>query len=119
VNLCEACHLKRAKVKKGIVVKPILSQDHNSRCQCDLIDLQSRPDREYKFVMVYQDHLTKYCVLNALKTKTAQEVAEHLVKIFADFGSPRILHSDNGKEFSNSVVRELVRSMVNLGTRPW
>ena len=47
--------------------------------------------------MVYQDHLTKYCVLKALKTKTAVEVAENLVDIFTYMGAPLILHSDNGK----------------------
>jgi hypothetical protein len=46
--------LKKAKVKKSVVVKPIVSKDFNSRCQVDLIDLQSRPDGEYKFIMVYQ-----------------------------------------------------------------
>jgi hypothetical protein len=41
-------------VRKSITVKPILSEDFNSRCQVDLIDLQARPDGEYKFLMVYQ-----------------------------------------------------------------
>ena len=54
INLCENCTLKQAKAKKSIVVKPILSDDFNSRCQVDLIDLQSRPDCEYRFIMVYQ-----------------------------------------------------------------
>ncbi|KAH7703060.1 KRAB-A domain-containing protein 2-like protein [Aphelenchoides avenae] len=59
--------------------------------------------------MVYQDHLTKFVVLRALVRKTAIEVAGKLKEIFAVFGAPRILQSDNGKEFANQVVKELVR----------
>ncbi|QQP55175.1 Uncharacterized protein FKW44_008277, partial [Caligus rogercresseyi] len=42
--------------------------------------MQSTADREYRFIMVYQDHLTKFVCLRPLKTKTADEVAGQLVK---------------------------------------
>ena len=54
VDLCEGCQLKKGRPKKGLVVKPIISEDRNSRCQIDLIDLQSCPADEYKFILVYQ-----------------------------------------------------------------
>ncbi|KAI1712265.1 KRAB-A domain-containing protein 2 [Ditylenchus destructor] len=54
VSLCEVCESKKAKAKKGLVVKPIRSNNFNDRCQVDLIDLQARPDGEFKFLMVYQ-----------------------------------------------------------------
>uniref|UniRef100_A0ABD2VUG2 Integrase catalytic domain-containing protein n=1 Tax=Trichogramma kaykai TaxID=54128 RepID=A0ABD2VUG2_9HYME len=57
--------------------------------------------------MVYQDHLTKFVILNALKTKRAEEVASHLVRIFLTFGAPCLLHSDNGLEFVNAIINEL------------
>jgi transposase InsO family protein len=57
--------------------------------------------------MVYQDHLTKFVQLRPLKNKRAEEVAYHLLNIFLTFGAPAILHSDNGREFSNRVISEL------------
>uniref|UniRef100_A0A914ES37 Integrase catalytic domain-containing protein n=1 Tax=Acrobeloides nanus TaxID=290746 RepID=A0A914ES37_9BILA len=33
--------------------------------------------------------------------------------IFATFGAPRILHSDNGKEFANKLVNELPQAGIN------
>ena len=33
----------------------------NYRYQVDLIDMQSNPDGDMKFILVYQDHLTKRC----------------------------------------------------------
>nr|XP_022914002.1 KRAB-A domain-containing protein 2-like [Onthophagus taurus] len=107
LSMCEVCQSKKSKSKQGLVLKPILHTEMNSRCQVDLIDMQSQADREYKFIMVYQDHLTKFVVLRSLKTKRAAEVAHHLLDIFLTFGAPCILHSDNGREFVNSDLKEL------------
>nr|XP_022900153.1 KRAB-A domain-containing protein 2-like [Onthophagus taurus] len=85
----------------------------NSRCQVDLIDMQSQADCEYKFIMVYQDHLTKFVVLRSLKTKRATEVAHHLLDIFLTFGAPCILHSDNGREFVNSVLKDVENMLAS------
>ncbi|KHJ40261.1 hypothetical protein D918_09704 [Trichuris suis] len=82
LQICEAYQKKQKGAKKGVVVLPMVFSDFNSRCQVDLIDFQSHPDGEYKFLMAYQDHLTKFVVLKALKSKTAEEVAHNLVDIF-------------------------------------
>jgi transposase InsO family protein len=76
----------------------------NSRCQVDLTDMQSQVEHEFKFIMVYQDHLTKFVLLRALQSKRAEEVACELTDIFLTFGAPCILHSDNSRDFVNSVI---------------
>lgn len=68
-----------------------------------MIDLQSQADGDFKFILVYQDHLTKFVRLRPLKSKTAEEVAYHITDIFCELGAPTILQSDNGREFTNSV----------------
>ncbi|XP_051167059.1 KRAB-A domain-containing protein 2-like [Leptopilina boulardi] len=107
LSLCEECQLKKKTKKRGLVVRPILSSQMNSRCQVDLIDMQSEKDGEFRFILNYQDHLTKFTMLKALKTKTAKEVAYHLVDIFCIFGAPYILQSDNGREFRNQLIESL------------
>lgn len=47
----------------------------NSRCQIDLDDFQSQPDQNFKFICVYQDHLTEFCILKPLISKRAEQVA--------------------------------------------
>ncbi|XP_026464653.1 KRAB-A domain-containing protein 2-like [Ctenocephalides felis] len=79
----------------------------NSRCQVDLIDLQTQPDDEFKFILNYQDHLTKFVVLRPLKSKTALEVANQLMDILSLLGAPFILQCDNGREFANRIIEEL------------
>ena len=61
----------------------------------------------YRFIMNYQDHLTKFCVLRPLPSKRACVIASHLVDIFTTFGAPRILQSDNGREFVACIIEEV------------
>ena len=105
---CVECQKKRKRpMTKGVVVNPILTKEFASRCQVDLIDMQSLPSDKHKWIMVYQDHLTKFCVLRALTSKRASEVAYHLMDIFVLLGAPIILQSDNGSEFTSQVISEL------------
>jgi hypothetical protein len=101
LSQCELTHRKRVRpVTKGVVVRPILSKEFSARGQVDLIDMQSLPHDSFKWIMVYQDHLTKFVVIRPLTSKRAPEVACQLMVIFLLFGAPHILQSDNG---SNSV----------------
>ena len=107
-SLCVECHRKRKRpTTKGTVVRPIVSKDFNSRGQADLIDMQSMKQGEFRWIMVYQDHLTKFCVLRPLTSKRAAEVAYQLLDIFLLLGAPCILQSDNGSEFTAQIIVEL------------
>ena len=54
VDCCEVCQIKKGRLKKGVVVKPIVTSDMNKRCQVDCIDMQSNPDGDFRYIMVYQ-----------------------------------------------------------------
>ena len=69
--------------------------------------MQSMEANKSKWILVYQDHLTKFCVLRALTLKRASEVAYQLVDIFLLIGALMILQSDNGAEFTSSIIEEL------------
>ena len=105
------CHECQKKCKRprttGVVVRPIITKEFASRAQVDLIDMQSVSQNSYKWIMVYQDHLTKFVVLRALTSKRAAEVAHQLLDIFQLFGAPSILQSDNGSKFTALVIKEL------------
>jgi transposase InsO family protein len=65
--------------------------------------MQSEADQSFRYILTYQDHFTKFVSLRALESKKAVEVADKLMDIFCERGSPTFLHSDNGKEFQNQV----------------
>ncbi|XP_064097570.1 KRAB-A domain-containing protein 2-like [Macrobrachium nipponense] len=85
------CQEKRKDPKAtGVVAKLLLSSDLNSRGQVDLVDMQSSPQAQFKSIMVYQRHLTKFVILRPFTSKRAAEVAFQLLDIFL-FGAPAIL----------------------------
>ncbi|CAF2910323.1 unnamed protein product, partial [Rotaria sp. Silwood2] len=49
-----------------------------------------------------------------LKTKEAEPVAEKLLQQFYWFGAPRILQSDNGKEFVAKVIKDFKKTWPDL-----
>ena len=111
VNWKSAPGVPRLSLKSGyatgVVVRPILTNEFSSRAQIDLIDMQSMVQNSFKWILVYQDHLTKFVILRALTSKRAAEVAHHLLDIFLIFGAPSIMQSDNGSEFTAQVINEL------------
>lgn len=84
------------------------SKDFNVRGQVDLIDFQSCADGKYKWLLYYQDYSTKFLYSRPLQTKRAAEVAFELLKIFLEQGAPVILQSDNGREFTAEIIKELI-----------
>ncbi|XP_035207888.1 KRAB-A domain-containing protein 2-like [Stegodyphus dumicola] len=107
LSVCESCQQKRNMRKKGIVIKPMVFPRLNSRCHVDLIDFQSQSDGNYKFILVYQDHFTKFVILRPLQTKRAEENAMHFLNIFLLFGAPRVLQSDSGRDFCSKLIDDL------------
>ena len=56
------------------------------------------------------DHWSKFHILFPLMRKSADEVALCLQsQAFAVLGTPKILHSDNGREFVNEIVHSIVK----------
>ena len=83
-------------------MRPIIFKETNSRCQVDLIDMQNEPDSDYKFILLYQDHVTKFIQLRPLVNKRAEEFTHNLLDIFTILGALSILQSGNGYEFCQS-----------------
>nr|XP_049695688.1 uncharacterized protein LOC110378636 [Helicoverpa armigera] len=106
LKLCKTCIAKKSLPKRGTVVKPT-SDDFDRRGHVDLVDFQSSPDNDYKWLLQYQDHLTKFCFLRPLKSKEAKEVAIEILKIILEVGCPNILQS-NKREFTAAVLKEIV-----------
>ena len=107
-SMCIDCQRKRVRpMTKGVVVGPILCKEFSARGQVDLIDMQSLSHGSFKWIMVYQDHLTKFVVIRPLTSKRAAEIAYQLMDIFLLFGAPYILQSDNGSEFTAQIISDL------------
>ncbi|XP_068960240.1 KRAB-A domain-containing protein 2 isoform X2 [Petaurus breviceps papuanus] len=114
LTLCKQCHQKNPVPKRDLVAKPMTFKVICSRCQVDLIDMQSNADGEFRFILSYLDYLTKFIILRPLKSQRAHEVACVLLDIFSIIGAPSVLESDSGREFVNHVVSELNQMWPDL-----
>lgn len=52
--------------KTSVVEKPMILLEFNFGHQVTLIDFESQPGSDYKFIIIYQDHLTKSVVIHTL-----------------------------------------------------
>jgi hypothetical protein len=77
-----------------------------------------------RWILVVKDHdATGFIYLCALPRKRADLVAFKLHEMFDVIGYPKIMHSDNGKEFKAKVVLELLckfnPNILSVYGRPW
>jgi len=95
-------------------VRPILSSSLNESGHVDLVDFQSLPDGDFKFILHYKEHLTKFSFIRPLKCKKASEVAKELLNIFLTFGAPHVLQSNNGRKFTAGIITNLASLWPDL-----
>lgn len=107
LSMCEICQIKKSMKKRSLEAKPKISE-MNSRSQVELIDMQTKEDRGFRFILVYQDYSTRFVLLRALRTDSILEVAEQLTDIFLTFGAPCVLQSNHSKTFINSVIDKVM-----------
>ncbi|XP_066971895.1 KRAB-A domain-containing protein 2-like [Macrobrachium rosenbergii] len=106
-SYCYECQKKHKRPRTKGRSSSYSENEFASGAQVDLIDMQSMSQHAFKWILVYQDHLTKFVILRALTSKRAAEVAHNLLDIFLLIGAPSILQSDNGTEFTAEVITEL------------
>ncbi|EER05709.1 retrovirus polyprotein, putative [Perkinsus marinus ATCC 50983] len=59
----------------------------------------------YKCLLVVQDYFTKWGEAYPLRTETVEESLPHLLGLFARFGPPARIHSDQGQQFESALFR--------------
>ena len=90
----------------------ILSNRAGSRFQMDLIKMP--PCRGYTQILRVVDHLSKYGYVAPMKSKSATECADALVRILSRSIMPKILQSDNGGEVCIYVLPSNVACIIRF-----
>jgi len=76
----------------------------------DLLDMTKLPDRGYHYILTVVDSGSKRGWAIPLKSKTGLIVRNGLLAVFKEAGfTPRLIHSDDGKEFKNKHVDKLFK----------
>ncbi|XP_060861668.1 KRAB-A domain-containing protein 2-like [Metopolophium dirhodum] len=102
---CESCQKKGSKAKKGLVVKPIISSEMNSRCQIDLIDMQAQSD----------DIFTTFGAPSILQSGSGREFANKVVtEICAMWPELKIVHGKPRHRLSQGSVERDNQDIANM-----
>ncbi|KAL5471109.1 hypothetical protein EMCRGX_G029188 [Ephydatia muelleri] len=108
VSLCSTCSLRKPQHTKA-PLRPIIADGLFSRIQIDLIDMRHMPHNGCNWILHIVDHWSKFNFAFPLVKKKANHVVKVLHNyVFPVFGLPAIIHSDNGKEFVNKLVGDVV-----------
>ena len=63
-----------------------------------------------RYLLVIQDYFTKWAEAIPLPNQTAELITKEIVKLFSTFGIPDILHSDQGRNFESSLLRQTLEA---------
>lgn len=89
-------------------LRPIKASKVQERHQVDLVNMMSMPvtvdgSTPYIYIMSVIDIFSRFVFLRPLKSKESAEVAENLLNIYNEHGTPQILQSDQGTAFKGVV----------------
>ncbi|KAL5505959.1 hypothetical protein EMCRGX_G007511 [Ephydatia muelleri] len=59
-----------------------------------------------RYILVVQDYVTKWADARPIPDQTAVRITRELVHIFAGYGIPEIIHSDQGRNFESTIFQQ-------------
>ena len=84
----------------------------------DILDVCDPTPDGFRYILVIADYFSKWTEAFPIKNKCADTVAEVLVdKIILRFGMPLVIHSDQGREFENGLMKSLCTLLGCVKTR--
>ena len=88
------------------------------RIAMDILDVCDPTPDGYRCILVIADYFSKWTEAFPIKNKCADMVADVLVeKIILRFGMPLVMHSDQGREFENGLMKSLCTLLGYIKTR--
>ena len=101
---CSVCQEWSNSIPQFSPINPVFSNGIWHRIAVDLVGPMPPNDEEFSFLLVLVDVASRYVIVEPILDKSALSVSSALCKIFALFGVPRIIQSDNGTEFDNKMI---------------
>ena len=106
---CSVCQTSKLPLPSKA---PLMSIPVGRAWEMVAIDILEVP-RSYhnnRYLLVVQDYFTKWADAIPLPDQTAVRITNALVKVFACYGLPDIIHSDQGRNFESSILRQTLEA---------
>jgi hypothetical protein len=89
---------------------PIIANQPFDHIAIDLAGPFTTTINKEHWLLIIIDIHSRFVLLRTLIDKSAASVADTLLKVFFDFGFPRIIQSDNGTEFVNHIIKKITQT---------
>ena len=106
---------------KPVLYRKTMVHSVDEQWQADLVDMRefSKQNDQYNYLLTVIDCFSRFAWVVKLKSKTGKEVTEAFRQIFLDTGRvPLKLQTDDGLEFYNHNMKELLDTKNLLGSTP-
>ena len=74
-----------------------------------IIDLLSKHNNGYRYILTVIDVLSKFAWIEPMKTKTGESLVEAFSRIIKKGRTPGMFHTDKGTEFTNEQFQKLLK----------
>ena len=105
---CTTCIKRKSAIGRHHPLSNIPTGHRWDRIAMDILDVCDPTPDGYRYILVISDYFSKWTEAFPIKDKCADTVADVLVnKIILRFGIPLVIHSDQGREFENGLMKSL------------
>ena len=119
---CTTCMKRKSPAGRHHLLGSIPNGHRLDRIAMDILDVCDPTPDGYRYILVIADYFSKWTEAFPIKDKCADTVADVLVdKIILRFGMPLVIHSDQGREFENGLMKSLCTFLgcVKMHTAPY
>ena len=118
LSQCVACIKRKSPVGRHHPLGHIPTGHRWDRIAMDILDVCDPTPEGFRYILVIADYFSKWTEAFPMKNKCADTVADILVeKIILRFGMPLVIHSDQGREFENGLMKSLCALLGCTKTR--
>ena len=118
LSQCVACIKRKSPVGRHHPLGNIPTDHRWDRIAMDILDVCDPTLEGFRYILVIADYFSKWTEAFPMKNKCADTVADILVgNIILRFGMPLVIHSDQGREFENGLMKSLCALLGCTKTR--
>ncbi|XP_069104102.1 uncharacterized protein [Argopecten irradians] len=112
IRACDECQRQNHLKKISAPLQPIQVKDEAfAMVGMDLVGPLHETEHGYKYIAVVTDYFTKWPEVKAIRSKSAIEISEFIVEIICRHGTPKVILTDQGREFCNEMNEELCQRL--------
>lgn len=104
IKKCETC--QKVKISRKNLSRPlVITETPKTPFERINIDIFEYPTRNY--ALTINDELTKFTQAYPISDKQARTIVNTLLVFFQHYGTPLRIHCDQGREFNNTLIKDL------------